>query len=225
MNRVRLKICGLKRACDVALCHALGVDIGGFVVEYPLPVPWNLMREEARLLLAGVQPPMQSCVVTGGSREKILALAKDLRPDYVQLHAHEMLSDAAHIAQVLRPLGIGVIKTLPLSPDERLAQFSTKDVLACAELLNATEICAILVDARAPSNAAGPGTPVDVDFYRRVKRCAHKPVILAGGITPKNLPGLLSVVQPDIIDIMTGVEAAPGIKDEEKLGLVVKQAR
>jgi phosphoribosylanthranilate isomerase len=225
MDRVKIKICGLKRVCDIRLCHELGVDIAGLVTEYPLPVPWNLTVEETKPLLAEVRAPMKSCIVTGGTRDKILALAKDLRPDYVQLHSHETLSDAEYIAGTLRPLQIGVIKTLPFSPRERLAHFGTEDIRECTELLNATGICAILADTRAPSNAAGNGTLVDVDMYRQIKRWARNPVILAGGITPENLTQFLSAAQPDVIDIMTGVENSPGVKDREKLAFIIKHIR
>ena len=225
MNKVRLKICGLKRACDVSLCYELGVDVAGFVAEYPLPVPWNLTAEEAKSLLAGVCAPMKRCIVTGGTRDKIIALAEDLHPDYIQLHYHETLSDAEYIAGALRTLKIGVVKTLPFSPRDRLAQFGTENIRECVESLNATGIRAILVDTRVPSNAARQGTPADIGLFRQIKGYAQKPVILAGGVTPDNLTQYLTSAQPDIIDIMTGVEESPGVKDKEKLEFVVKHIR
>ncbi|MGE5580192.1 MAG: phosphoribosylanthranilate isomerase [Bacillota bacterium] len=238
-NEVKIKICGLKRACDVRLCGRLGVDIAGLVVEYPLPVPWNLTADEARLLIAEVRAPMRSCIVTGGTRDKILTLAKALNPDYVQLHYRETLTDTEYIARELLDLQIGVIKTLPLSPDERLTQFGTDDIAKCTELLNRAGIYAILVDARSPSNAAdtagargrrvsegGPASEgrcaaVDSGLYRQIREHARKPVILAGGITPANIPGVLSSARPDIIDMMTGVEDSPGVKNEAKLARVM----
>jgi len=225
MDKVKIKICGLKQACDVNLCHELGVDIAGFVAEYPLPVPWNLTAEETKELLAEVRTPMRSCIVTGGSRDKIIALAKKLRPDYIQLHYHETVSDAGYIAEILTPLHIRVIKTLPFTPDERLAQFSTADIRTCTQLLNSTAIYAILADARVPANAAGKGTCANVDLYLQIKECAQKPVILAGGITPENLTQFLVDAKPNIIDIMTGAESSPGIKDRRKLDFIVKHLR
>lgn len=207
------------------LCHELGVDMAGFVTEYPLPVPWNLSAEEAKILLAQVQAPMKSCIVTGGTRNKILALAEKLHPDFVQLHYNETLSDADYIAEALEPLQIGVIKTLPFSPLERLAHFGTEEIEKCVKLLNSTGIYAILADTRAPHNAACKGTPVDAELYRQIKKCAQKPVILAGGITPENLTKVLPSAQPDIIDVMSGVEDSPGIKDREKLAFIMEHIR
>ena len=223
MKRIKIKICGLKRAVDLRLCHELGVDLAGLVTEYPLPVPWNLTAAEAKALLAQVEPPLKSCLVTGGSREKIFALAERLRPGYVQLHYRESLADAAWLAGALAPFGIGVIKTLPFFPEERLGQFGTADIAACVTMLDETGIYAILADSRAPTNAAGPGTLMNLDLYRQIKALAHKPVILAGGLTTENLPAILDSATVDFIDIMTGVESSPGVKDREKLNAVIKQ--
>ena len=225
MQRIKIKICGLKRAVDLRLCHELGVDLAGLVTEYPLPVPWNLTAEAAKTLLVEVEPPIKSCIVTGGSREKIFALAERLRPGYVQLHYRESLADAAWLAGALAPYGIGVIKTLPFLPEERLSQFGTADIADCVTMLDGTDIYAILADSRAPANAAGPGTLLDLDLYRQIKTQAHKPVILAGGLTAESLPAILASETVDFIDIMTGVESAPGVKEREKLNAVIKQIR
>ena len=79
--RPLLKICGLMREEDVLLCCDRGVEICGFVTEYPVPVPWNLNRERCRELLPLVRERAKSCVVTGGPPDKLLDLALDLRPD------------------------------------------------------------------------------------------------------------------------------------------------
>ena len=57
MKRPLLKICGIMREADVALCCRAGVDICGFVTEYPVPVPWNLRRERCAELLASLDAP------------------------------------------------------------------------------------------------------------------------------------------------------------------------
>ncbi|NQS75136.1 MAG: phosphoribosylanthranilate isomerase [Peptococcaceae bacterium] len=225
LKRVRIKICGLKRAEDVPLCHQFGVDMVGFVTEYPLPVPWNLTAEKTKSFLEEVQPPLKSCLVTGGTCGKIIALAKDLHPHYIQLHYRETLTETEYIAKTLKQFGIGVIKTLPFSPSERLACFGTEELEECVRLLNSTAVDAILADSRGPSNAAKNGTPINISFFRRIKKCAQKPVILAGGITAENLPKILSSAKPEIIDIMTGAESTPGIKDKRKLASIIQQAQ
>ena len=78
--RTHIKICGLMRKEDVDLCCRIGADICGFVVEYPVQVPWNLLREQCAELLPAVSRPAKTCVVTGGEREKIISLALELKP-------------------------------------------------------------------------------------------------------------------------------------------------
>ena len=135
MRRVTIKICGLMNEEDVAFCQEVGVDILGFVTEYPLPVPWNLNRQEAAALLARVSLPHKSCIVTGGSPEKILDLARELKPDLIQLHYRESLEETSRIVEALTPLGIGIIKTVPPDSKERVRQFGTEDLSVIASLL------------------------------------------------------------------------------------------
>ena len=73
----QLKICGLMRPEDVLLCCACGVDLIGFVVCYPKPVPWNLDIPRAQNLLSYCSGKSRSVVVTGGTPEQILRRAEN----------------------------------------------------------------------------------------------------------------------------------------------------
>jgi phosphoribosylanthranilate isomerase len=210
-----VKICGLKTQTDIALCADCGADILGFVVDYPRPVPWNLRADEAAALIAKVPASCQTCIVTGGSPEKIIALAQRLRPGFVQLHYTETLAETAEIAGALKPLGIHTIK--PLFPN-------TPDLEQTVATLTQTDIWGILVDPRTPQNAV-QGADADVSLYRRVRELTSKPVILAGGITEKNVTSLLEKTQAQYLDIMTGVERAPGVKDARKLTALLRAVR
>lgn len=217
----KIKICGLRRAEDVRLCLDLGVDILGFVTEYPGPVPWNLSAEEVRTLLSHVAPPGKSCLVTGGAPKKVIDLASRLRPDYIQLHYHETLEETREIIQALKPLGIGVIKAVPRSAREQTLQFHTQDLKKTVELLCEAEVSALLADSRTPENAHEKSALLDADFFQQIKRYSSKPVILAGGITPLNAASLLAQTKADYIDVMSGVECRSGVKDKGLLrGLI-----
>ena len=210
-----IKICGLKRKEDVNLCCDLGVDILGFVTEYPSPVPWNLTREEARALLADIPKSCKSCVVTGGTEREIIELAKELKPDYVQLHDRETAAQTAAIADALGEFGIGVIKAV--FPDMR-------DLDNELETLQKTGVFALLADPRTPSDAVRGGR-ADIAFYRRVCDLSEKPVILAGGITPDNVAGLMQETGAAYIDVMSGVEHMPGTKDASKVKALLRAVR
>ena len=222
--RPKLKICGLMRASDVELCCGLGVDLCGFVTEYPLDVPWNLTGAECRKLLPCAAPQVKRCIVTGGSPEQVLSLALELRPDLVQLHFHETLEDTETLVKALAPYGIGVIKTIPTPPEERMRQFGTDVPEDCVRALCSAGVWAVLADSRGPDNAAGGGT-LELSFCRRVCAAASRPVAVGGGITADNCLEVIQAVHPSILDVMTGVEDAPGVKSRGKLSALVGMLR
>ena len=215
--RPMLKICGLMREEDVELCCRKGVELCGFVAEYPVPVPWNLSRERCGQLLPLVRGTSKSCIVTGGTLEKIRGLALSLRPDYVQLHGGESIGVTAALAAELALWGIRVIKTIPGSEEARRREFGTADPAACAELLDRAGVFAALVDARGPENAAGINLRADPDLFLAVQRAAGCLTILSGGVRSDNCAALIEQLHPKMLDVMTGVELSPGIKSETML--------
>ncbi len=225
MNSIKVKICGLKRADDLQNCMHLGVDILGFVCEYPLPVPWNLRRCEAMQLLNQVKQPHQSCVVTGGSAQKVIDLAKELRPSLIQLHHNETLEETKIIAAALLQHHIGVIKTVPPADQERVRQFGTADIQTIVKQLCQTDIYGLLADSRIPANAATAGSQLDLNFCKQIIRASSKPVIIAGGITAKNATNIIKQTGAQIIDVMSGVETVPGEKDYQLLSDLLTSIR
>ena len=202
-----VKICGLMRPGDVGMCVRHGAGIIGFVVDYPHPVPWNLDAIAAKKLIGFVCGRAKSCVVTGGPPEKTVELVAKLRPDYVQLHCGESLADTAAVANGARKYGVKIIKTLfPDTPEPEKA----------AGDFHAAGADMLLLDPRTPQNAAAGGS-ADLLGYVRLRAAVSCPVILAGGITPQNAAGLVRDTGAEIIDLMTGVEDAPGVKSEEKV--------
>lgn len=205
--RPTVKICGHMRVIDVRMCARHGADIIGFVVDYPRPVPWNLSAEAARELISAVPPTAESCVVTGGPPDKILRLAWETRPDYVQLHCGETLADAVYLAEALKKRGVKVIKTI--FPD-------TPDLEKTAAQFCAAGVFALLFDPRTPDNAVSGGA-ADLSVYAGLRKAVSCPVILAGGINPHNAAGIVRETGAEMIDLMTGVEERPGVKDEAKV--------
>lgn len=202
-----VKICGHMRAEDVRMCVRHGVDIVGFVVEYPRPVPWNLNVATAKELIAVADEPAKICIVTGGKPDKVLRIAMETMPDYIQLHCNETLQDTAQIVRELKNHGVKIIKTVfPNTPDleKTAAAFCTAGVYA------------LLFDPRTPDNAVHGGM-ADLSAFDKLQRAVSCPVILAGGISPGNVAEIVLQSSARIIDLMTGVEICPGIKDEAKV--------
>lgn len=195
------------REQDVQMCVRHGVDIAGFVVEYPRPVPWNLSAISARALIATVCAPVETCAVTGGPPNHVLRIAMETKANYIQLHCNETLEDTAYLVRELGKYGVKIIKTVfPNTPD---LEKTAADFCAAG-------VYAVLFDPRTPDNAKHSGT-VDLSVYRKLQGTVSCPTILAGGITPGNVAECVRQTKAPIIDLMTGVEVRPGMKDEDKV--------
>ena len=204
-----VKICGLTRMEDVLMCVRHGVDVLGFVVDYPHPVPWNIGAEPAKKLVSAVYKPFETCIVTGGGVQKVLKTALMVRPDYVQLHTRETVEETAYIVKKLHEYGIKVIKTVYRdTPEKTVAEFSDAGVFA------------LLLDPRTPENAETSGQ-ADLSTFFSFRDIADCPVILAGGLDAGNVAAYVRTANPRMVDLMTGVEHSPGIKDENKVAALM----
>lgn len=222
---VRVKICGNTDAEQVRLCAACGADCAGFVVEYPVAVPWNLSRNEAAALLSLVPPLMTRAVVTGGEPEKVLAVARFLRPHAVQLHTDNSLEETATIARKLSCLGIGLIRAVRIDPATGKAAGQIEDPLEAVLALQHAGVAAVLLDARTHDLPAGTGVALDWEMARQIREAASLPLILAGGLTPDNVRSAVERVQPYAVDVITGVEASRKVKSPQLVREFVRQAK
>ncbi|MCL2437027.1 MAG: phosphoribosylanthranilate isomerase [Clostridiales bacterium] len=215
MNKPIVKICGLMRPEDVQMCMRHGTDVLGFIVDYPNPVSWNLTVPEAKELMASVSAETETCVVTGGTIEQVYAVAEQLRPTYVQFHWESTPTDTARLVEQLKPLDVKLIQIIfPYTPD--LEQ-------AAIDFYHAG-VFALLLDPRTPNHAEHGGT-ADLAVWQKVQSAVPCPVLLAGGITPENVADLVSGSDVWMIDLMTGVESAPGVKEEEKVEALFRALR
>jgi len=169
--------------------------------------------QEAKKLAANVLCPAETCVVAGGPRDKIIKLATEIKPGYIQLHGGESLGDTAFLAEKLKKIGVKIIKAVfPNTPDLKKA---------AADFCKAG-VYALLFDPRTPENAAAGGI-ADTDMFVTLKNAVNCPVIIAGGINPENAADIIQKTKAQIIDLMTGVEKAPGVKDEKKVKLLFEK--
>ncbi len=246
MDNVIVKMCGFMREEDVDAGIRQSVDILGFVVDYPVQVPWNMELARAEELVKHFRDAAGSaseggsssrgsaseecessatgcCVVTGGPVDKILNIERTLHPDYIQLHYKETADDI----RALKAEGITakIVKTVPLKPEERLAQSGRSDIAECAKVFEEAGADIVLVDARGPENASNSANLIDAELYKAVKQAVKIPVMAAGGITPENVRDIVDILQPDIIDMMTGIEISPGIKSEERIESIMRGVR
>jgi phosphoribosylanthranilate isomerase len=83
----------------------------------------------------------------------------------------------------------------------------------------------LLLDAFHPAQHGGSGQPVDWDLAAEIVLSSPIPVILAGGLTPENVTEAIRRVQPAGVDVSSGIEKAPGIKDSERLRSFIENAK
>ncbi|WP_019851009.1 phosphoribosylanthranilate isomerase [Desulfitobacterium sp. PCE1] len=167
----RVKICGLMNEGDIRCCVQAGVHGLGFVVEYPVNVPWNLTVDKAKELMHKVPPFVSTVAVVGGTSEHILKVAKETRPHIIQLHSTQTLQEVKELAQELNLQGIQVIKALRLDQEGK-CDFEIDDPLIAARSLAQTSLSALLVDSYTKSKPVGTGVKVDYSLFRHCKKKA-----------------------------------------------------
>jgi phosphoribosylanthranilate isomerase len=194
---VRVKICGITNLEDALLAANLGADALGFIF-YP-PSPRSVAPDAARAIIAQL-PPLVTTVGVFVDEEAatVKELAAQVGLDWLQLHGKET-------PEYCRGLGRRIIKVFRIRDENSLA-----DLAAYRGVVQA-----LLLDTYKKGQVGGTGETFDWDLARQAKK--YGPIILAGGLTPENVAQAISVAQPQAVDVASGVEAAPGKKDPEKL--------
>ncbi|MCB1538294.1 MAG: phosphoribosylanthranilate isomerase [Rhodospirillales bacterium] len=211
VTNVKIKICGIGDEAALAAARDAGADFLGFVF-YPRS-PRAVTPDAAAMLMrdAGAHAKKVGLFVdpTDDELRRTLALAP---LDMIQLHGGESVS---RVADVRARFGLPVIKALRIAARDDLMPVDSYARMADW----------ILFDARV-DNAALPG-----GMGRRFDwsvldgfRCA-RPWMLAGGLDAENVVNALARLKPDAVDVSSGVESAPGVKDAGKIRAFVDKVR
>ena len=191
----QVKICGITTAEDAALCAEAGADALGFVVEYPLPVPWTIDRARAAALMSTLPPFVARVAVVGGDASTILALVEATRPDVVQLHLDESEATVTAVLDGLAGSGTRIVNAIRISVDGEVSP-PPAAVLDLARRFLDAGADAILLDSKTTNRPAGTGATFDWSVAREVAAGLGAPLILAGGLTPENVAGAIHEVRP-----------------------------
>jgi phosphoribosylanthranilate isomerase len=209
---VVVKICGLKtpEALDVAL--EAGADMVGFVF-FP-PSPRHVGYDLARTLATRVRGRAQKVALTvDASDEQLGAIVDALRPDMLQLHGKETPD---RVVVVRTRFGIPVMKALPIAERADLSPIRSYDKLADR----------LLFDARAPRDATRPGGLGRSFDWRLLEHLdIGGPFMLSGGLGANNVAEALRITHAGGVDVSSGVESAPGVKDLDKIRDFIRAAR
>lgn len=193
----RIKFCGLTRAEDVRLAVELGVDYVGLV--FAPQSPRRLLLGQARMLRDLV--PEEIAVVAlmmDNVRGEVEKVVESLQPDVLQFHGDE---DDALCAS----FGLPFFKAIAMGGQAESA-FSS--------IARYPSASGFLFDGHAAGEQGGSGKRFD---WKQMPTALDKPFLLAGGLSPENVGVALRTARPWGVDVSSGIESAPGIKDAEKM--------
>lgn len=208
----RVKICGLGRAADVSAAAEAGADYAGLVLaESPRRLEPDAADRLARAAIrAGLRPVG---VFVDRPVEEVDRLAERLGLAAVQLHG----SEEPRVCAALRRRGWEVWKALrPREPEELERLAGRYEEVADA----------LLVEGWSAEAAGGTGTAVPHEWLAGDAGWAREGrLVLAGGLDPENVAEAVRKVRPDVVDVSSGVEEAPGRKDPDRIRAFVAAVR
>lgn len=202
--RTRVKICGITRLEDALGAAEAGADAVGFVFYAASP---RAVTPEAAREMALAMPPFVSRVglFVDEKPETVASILGVVPLDLLQFHGDERPGDCA-------AFGRPYIKAVPMS--------GTVDPMAYMDAY--PHAAGFLLDSHGNGRAGGTGDTFDWD---RIPRDLRHCVVLAGGLDPENVAEAVHRVRPWAVDVSTGVEARPGIKDPARMKAFVSEVK
>ena len=209
-SRTRIKICGITTAQDALYAAEAGADALGFIF-YPQS-PRYIDPEEARLIIDQLPPFIDIVgVFVDKKRIEVEEIIQYCRLNYVQLHGNE---DQKYVERLFRfSSPCEIIKAFRVGPQSDPEEFKPYVPF----------IRAFLLDTYEKELVGGTGRSFDWSIIQTLDLV--RPYILAGGLNPQNIATALQTLRPCCIDVNSGVEASPGVKDHNLIKEFVKTVR
>jgi phosphoribosylanthranilate isomerase len=194
--RTRIKFCGLTRPGDVRLAIELGVDAVGFIFASQSKrrcddSQLSSLRQACSPLVSVVALFMNNTGV------EVSAAIRGLKPHLLQFHGNE--NDT-----FCRSFGLPFIKTFAMGQDSEDPNQIAKRYPSAS---------AFLLDGHGPGQMGGHGEAFD---WHQTP-VLSKPIFLAGGLTERNVARAIKIANPYAVDVSSGIETSPGVKDGEKM--------
>lgn len=210
MRRTRVKVCGITRPEDAKKATELGVDALGFIFVRKSPrcidvrKAWDIIRSIPSFI-------SRVGVFVNSDIEMVKGVVDECGLSQVQLHGEESVDYCRQLKDWRRSLSI-------------CKAFRVRKDSCGEELENYTDnVHSILLDTYVSGRAGGTGETFDWQVIDHL--ALQKPLILAGGLTPENVAEAVSVARPYAIDVNSGIEDRPGIKNHQKMLAVFDAVR
>jgi phosphoribosylanthranilate isomerase len=210
-DHCRVKICGLRSAADVAAVVSAGAAYAG--LNFFPKSPRFLTLPLARDVALAAPPGLVKVALTVDADDATLDAIVDAVPlDMLQLHGHE---SPERVAELRARYGLPVMKVLGVADESDLAPLLEYSLAADQ----------LMIDAKPPKGAVLPGgNGIAFDWRLLVGRKWLKPWMLAGGLTPQNVAEAIRLTGARQVDVASGVETAPGVKDADLIAAFVRAA-
>lgn len=200
MTRTRIKFCGITRDKDAQAAVALGVDALGFVL---VPASPRYVAADKAAAIRRRLPPFVSTVALFKDADagSVQDAIDSLRPDLLQFHGEEP-------ADYCESFGLPYLKAVAMGEKQSLAALARRYKGASG----------LLLDSHAKGGMGGRGEAFDWSRVTAVK----VPLVLAGGLNPVNVGGAVRRLRPYGVDVSSGIETKPGLKDHDKMRAFVE---
>ncbi len=198
----RIKICGITNLVDALKAVELGADALGFIFAES---PRQISPQKVKEIITSLPPFVTKVgVFVSESISTVNILTDACRLDIVQLHGeYNLKNNGSFYAPVIRTIRV-------------------KDISAIEEIRNLNSAY-FLLDTYSKDKMGGTGECFDWNIAREAKK--YGKVILSGGLNYKNVRGALEAVKPYAVDVCSGVERAPGLKDYGKMKKFIDEVR
>lgn len=207
-----VKICGLTTPDAVDAAVSAGADMVGLVF-FP-PSPRHIGFVPARALAQRARGKAEVVALTVDADDLTLdTIIETIQPDRLQLHGHE---DCERVRAIRARYGIPIIKAFGISTAADLDRL--EDYRRCVDLF--------LLDAKPPRGATRPGgNGTAFDWSILDRRPKDLRFLLSGGLSPETVGPAVARTRPNGVDVSSGVEKAPGVKDIALISAFVRAAR
>lgn len=203
-----VKFCGVTRPDDAAYAAVLGAAYVGVIFAGG---PRTLRPADASKVMAAVPRggPKRVGVFCGTPPSEVARSAEEIPLDVIQLHVQPGAGGADEVAAVAMRAGRPIWAVLRCKGRRVPEDASTLALHADA----------LLIDAYVAGKVGGTGVPLPWEALAEAVAAVRgtKPLVLAGGLTPDNVARAIAVLRPDVVDVSSGVERSPGVKDHARM--------
>ncbi|MFH0861430.1 MAG: phosphoribosylanthranilate isomerase [Candidatus Altiarchaeota archaeon] len=211
---MKVKICGITSAKDAILCLVSGAHSIGVIVDVPVESPRKITAEKALHIKASIAGFGREFIAVTMPKtvDEAVDICRRLEPDGIQLHGFE---SPEFLSELRDNVDCQIIKAIHIDGCTDMGY--VESVAEYADIL--------LLDTKVGANVGGTGRTHDRESDLEIKARTGKRIMLSGGLNPGNVMAAAKLVRPYAVDVSSGVESSPGVKDSRKVKELIEVTR